>query len=75
MYILTNGRPPNPSSNSTSLILNHNAKSKCTKQVRPVVNTMYYVIDLEPTPIEPNLVKIRRERQRKAATCLQYACK
>ena len=44
-------------------------------QVRPVVNTMYYVIDLEPTPIEPNLVKIRRERQRKAATCLQYACK
>jgi len=43
--------------------------------IRPVVNTMYYVVDLEPTPIEPNLVRIRRERQRRAATCLQYACK
>ena len=43
--------------------------------IRPVVNTMYYVVDLEPTPIEPNLVKIRRERQRRAATALQYACR
>lgn len=43
--------------------------------IRPVVNTMYYVVDLEPTPIEPNLVRIRRERQRRAANCLQYACK
>ena len=42
---------------------------------RPVVNTMYYVIDTEPTPIEPNLVKIRRERQRKAACVLQYLCR
>jgi hypothetical protein len=75
MYILTKDRPPNPSSNPRSLIVNHNAKSQCINQVRPVVNTMYYVIDLEPTPIEPNLVRIRRERQRKAATCLQYACK
>ena len=44
-------------------------------EIRPVVNTMYYVVDLEPTPIEPNLVKIRRERQRRAATALQYACR
>ena len=31
--------------------------------------------DTEPTPIEPNLVKIRRERQRKAACVLQYLCR
>jgi len=43
--------------------------------IRPIVNTMYYVVDQEPTPIEPNLVLIRRERQRKAATALQYALK
>jgi hypothetical protein len=43
--------------------------------VRPVVNTMYYVVDIEPTPIEPNLVRIRRERSRRAAVLLQDACK
>jgi hypothetical protein len=41
--------------------------------LRPIPNTMYYIVDLEETPIEPNLVKIRRERMRRAATALQYA--